>query len=150
MGAGIAKFDGGPFAALADDDVFDLAEAVWKGLAPAVVVGLVGVLTLKFFAARDILEVALLGDNFCAAIRVAHVPGFVELADGLFGWVHCQGSLHAKGEGWRSRGPMANDRVFNARRGAKGSPRPRVGGWGGRGLPGLAPGETLNSDRASG
>jgi hypothetical protein len=73
---------------LADDDILDLAKPVGKGLPPAVVVGPVGVLSRKLLAARDILEIAALFDDGSTSVRVAQIPGFVELPDNLFGRMH--------------------------------------------------------------
>jgi hypothetical protein len=83
---------------LADDDILDLAKPVGKGLPPAVVVGPVGVLSRKLLAARDILEIAALCDDGSTSVRVAQIPGFVELPDNLFGRMHQDAFLRGHGD----------------------------------------------------
>ena len=65
MRASVAKLDYGPLPILADNDVFNLAKPIREGLAPAIVVGLVGILARKLLAAGDILERTVFGDDLC-------------------------------------------------------------------------------------
>ena len=74
VNAGIAELNGGPFTAVADNDVFDFAQAVGECFAPTIVVVFVGVFSGQFFLARDILDVAIIRDDFRAAVRIAHAP----------------------------------------------------------------------------
>lgn len=52
------------------------------------VISLVGLLARQLFTTRDVFEVAIICDDFGAAVGVMHIPGFMELADSLFGRMH--------------------------------------------------------------
>ena len=95
MGARITKLDRGPLTTLTDNDILNLTKSVWERLAPTVVVCLVSFLPRLLLATCDILESTIICYNFCASIRVPHVPGLVELADNLFGRMHNQDNFQS-------------------------------------------------------
>lgn len=67
-----------------NNDVCHLDLAIWKGLAPPMVIALVTLWTRQQFASCHILKVAILRDHSRATVRVSHVPGFVKDPDDTF------------------------------------------------------------------
>ena len=88
VNASIAKLDCRPFSALTDYNVFDFTKAIWESLPPSMVVVLVSLFACQFFLTRNVFKVAILRDDFCAAIRIAHAPGLMELANNFLRWMH--------------------------------------------------------------